>query len=224
MSRLWLILPAALICAPALAEDRPAPLVAALNAASDGPVYAYDMTFESSGVSASGKVDPTQPEGQRITVDSPAREAWPDGFEEDLEELDTDADGDIWCAGFAENVPDAVTLVEETEQTATYTFVPLPGADADGTDRKVMKKLIGEITVDKTDPAILSFSMTAPKPFKPALIAKIETFDMRIQCARAPDGRTYVEEMNMAVEGSAMGQSFSESAKQAITQLFPTGA
>ncbi|MEO1101112.1 MAG: hypothetical protein AAFW65_04635 [Pseudomonadota bacterium] len=224
MSRLWLILPVALICAPALAEDRPAPLAAALAAASDGPLYAYDMTFEGSGVTERGKVDPTQPEGQRITVDSPAREAWPDGFEEDLKELDADADGDIWCAGLAEHVPEAVTLIEETDRTATYTFVPEPGENADGTDRKVMKKLIGEITVDTINPAILAFSMKAPKPFKPALVAKIETFDMSVQCARAPDGRTYVEEMNMIVEGSALGQSFSERARQAITQLFPSGA
>jgi len=190
----------------------------------DGPLYAYEMSYTDSGLTATGRIDPSQPEGQRIEIYTPEKSAWTDDFEAGLAEMETEIDGDIWCANFAENVPERADLKIETETSATYAFTPKPDAGADGMEKKLMKKIKGEIILAKADGAILGFSMTLPKPFKPAIIAKINVFNMSVSCVRAPDGRTYVEEFAMTVSGSAMMQKFEETVSRKITALLdPVG-
>ena len=190
----------------------------------DGPVYAYEMTYSEADIVAVGKVDPSQPEGERIQVLSPAESEWTDDFREGLKEFDAEADGDIWCADFAELVPDKVSSLEESDTTVTYAFTPQPEADADGMERKMMKKLTGKVTLDKTDGSVLAFNMKLPKPYKPAIVAKINAFEMDATCARAPDGRTFVERFDFNIDGSAMMQNFSESVSRQITKILdPVG-
>ncbi|MDJ0920480.1 MAG: hypothetical protein QNI84_05090 [Henriciella sp.] len=196
------------------------PLLAKMRAvSSDGPVYAYEMTYQDTSISATGQVDPSQPEGQRIQITSPDPDAWPDDFEDELKDMDADTDGDIWCASFAERVPDTAELINADAAQATYAFVPIPDADADGMRKKMMKQIKGEITVDAEDGAVLGFQMRLPKPYKPAMVAKINAFEMTASCARAPDGRTYIEDFSMQVSGSAMMQSFEENISRRITKL-----
>ncbi len=190
----------------------------------EGPIYAYEMSYTEAEVTATGRIDPSQPEGQRIEIYTPERDAWNDDFETGLAEMESEIDGDIWCVDFAENVPGSADLKTETETSATYAFTPKPDADADGMEKKLMKKIKGEVILAKADGAILGFSMTLPKPFKPAMIAKINVFNMSVSCARAPDGRTYVEEFAMTVSGSAMMQKFEETVSRKITALLdPVG-
>ncbi len=190
----------------------------------DGPVYAYEMTYSEADMVAVGKVDPSQPEGDRIQVMSPAESEWTDDFRDGLKEFDAEADGDIWCADFAELVPEKVASLDESETTVTYAFTPQPEADADGMEKKMMKKLNGTITLDKSDGSVLAFNMKLPKPYKPAIVAKINAFEMDATCARAPDGRTFVERFDFNISGSAMMQNFSESVSRQITQiLHPVG-
>ncbi len=190
----------------------------------DGPLYSYEMEVDQGGVVAIGKIDPSQPEGSRITVYSPVEEDWPDGFADGLKEMEAETDGDIWCADFADLVPENAVLQSQTEEQATYAFTPQPDADADSNERKMMKKLKGQITLDKSDGAVLAYSMSAPKPFKPAMVAKINQFAMDVACTRAPDGRTYVQDFSLNIKGSAMMQSFEESVRRKITALLdPVG-
>ena len=185
----------------------------------DGPVYAYEMSYEEGDLVAAGKVDPSQPEGQRISIYTPAQDDWPEDFAKGLAEMEAETDGDIWCSDFAETVPADATITNETATSATYAFTPLPEADADNTEKKLMKKIDAEITLDKTDGAVLGVKMRLPKPYKPVFVAKIEVFDMQASCARAPDGRTYLQDFAMAVSGSAMMQSFDERVTRKITAL-----
>jgi len=190
----------------------------------DGAIYAYEMSYTDTDLTATGRIDPSQPEGQRIEIYTPERDTWSDEFEAGLAEMESETDGDIWCVDFAENVPDGADLKTETATSATYAFTPEPDAGADGTEKKLMKKIKGEVILAKADGAILGFSMTLPKPFKPAIVAKINVFNMSVGCARAPDGRTYVEDFSMTVSGSAMMQSFEESVSRKITALLdPVG-
>ncbi len=190
----------------------------------DGPVYAYEMIYSDADVIATGFIDPSQPEGQRIDVTSPDESEWSKDFREGLEEMEAETDGDIWCADFADMVPKQAAIADENDGTATYAFTPQPEADADKTERKMMKQLKGSITLDKSDGSVLAFNMVLPKPYKPAMVAKINSFEMAATCARAPDGRTYVEEFNFDISGSAMMQSFSETVSRKITKLLdPVG-
>ena len=194
------------------------------NLSKDGPIYAYEMTYSDAEVSAIGTIDPSQPEGQRIRVTSPLESEWTDEFRDGLEEMESETDGDIWCADFAEMVPDEVSALAESDETITYAFTPQPEADADGMERKMMKKLEGTVTLDKSDGSVLSFNMTLPKPYKPAIVAKINAFEMAASCARAPDGRTFVEQFDFSIAGSAMMQRFDETVSRRITKLLgPVG-
>lgn len=222
MSRLLIASALALsISIPASAD----PLLEMMRAVSkDGPVYAYEMIYSDADFTAMGKIDPSQPEGERIKVTQPDPSEWSDDFRDGLKEMDAETDGDIWCADFAERVPDTAALIEENDGTAVYTFTPQAEADAEKNEKKLMKQLNASVTLDKSDGSVLAFNMRLPKPYKPAMVAKINAFEMSVSCARAPDGRTFVESFNFAIEGSAMMQSFSESVSREITQLLdPVG-
>lgn len=210
---------AILIAAPLAATADP--LAAVKAASSEGPVYAFDMAYEIGDVSATGTVDPTQPEGQRITIKTPARDDWPEDFEEGVRELDKEADGDIWCADFASNIPDDAELTSEDAATLTYTFQPQPDEDADRMERRIFDSLVGTAVIAREAPDVLSFQMHLPEPMKPSFVAKITQFAMFADCTRGPDGRTYVADLTFEVAGSALGQAFNERTRQQITRLFP---
>lgn len=206
------------LAAPALAQS---PLEQALSASADGPLYAFDLTLSSDEVDALMRVDPSQPEGERLSVISPEPEDWSEDFAKRVENMKANTDGEIWCQDFAENIPAAdAKLVSETDTTATYSFRPKPGAEPDDMG-KVYKHLIGKVVVDKTAPGILNYEMVAEKPFKPMPVAKIKQFEMKVACDRAPDGRTHVVSLDVTVEGSAMMKSFSQSDRQLISNLTP---
>ena len=121
-------------------------------------------------------------------------------------------------------VPENAEQIAQTETTATYAFAPKPDTDADNIEKKLMKKVKGEITLAKDDGAVMDFSMVLPKPYKPAIIAKINTFNMNATCARAPDGRTYAKDFLFEIDGSAMMQDFAEKTTYSITKLLdPVG-
>ena len=129
----------------------------------DGPVYAYEMTYKDTEITATGRIDPSQPEGQRVEILTPPKADWTADFVDGVGNMETEADGDIWCVEFAENIPASAAKTRETETSATFSFTPLPDVDADRTERKLMKKINAEVTLDKEDGAILRFNMNLPK-------------------------------------------------------------
>jgi len=222
MSRPFFLVAASLcVSAPAAAD----PILDMMRSLSkEGPIYSYEMTYSDTDVSANGLIDPSQPEGERITIYSPDESEWSKDFRKGLEDMEAETDGDIWCADFAQMVPENPQALSEDDATITYAFTPNPEADADKNEQKMMKKLDATVTLDKADGQILGFNMLLPKPYKPAMVAKINHFEMAVSCDRAPDGRTYVEQFNLDISGSAMMQSFDEKVSRRITKLLdPVG-
>jgi len=191
----------------------------ATNVSTEGALYAYEMSFKRGELAVTGKVDPSAAQGERITVYTPDRADWPEGFSDELAQMDEATDGDIWCKDFVEMVPPDAKKTSETAETVTYSFNPVPDKEADGPERKLMKKLEADITLAKEDGAVLSYSAVLPKPFKPAMVVKINTFSMAATCERAPDGRTYSKQFDFEIDGSAMMQDFSERTSRTITEL-----
>lgn len=190
----------------------------------EGPVYAYEMTYSDTEVTANGRVDPSKPEGERIEIFSPDESEWSKDFRKGVADMEAETDGDIWCADFSEMVPVDATQTAEDTDSVTYAFTPNPEPDADKTEQKMMKQLDGRVTVSKTDGQVLAFNMVLPKPYKPAIVAKINRFEMAATCSRAPDGRTYLEQFDFDISGSAMMQSFEERVTRSITKLLdPVG-
>ena len=196
------------------------PLLEMMRAVSnDGPKYAYETSFSMLGISAAGTIDPSAPEGERIQLSAPEESEWSDDFRKEILKMDAETEGDIWCTEFGQMVPLDASLTAQDETTKTFSFTPVPEADADRNEQKMMKQLDGTVVLDKTDGAVLAFSMILPKPYKPAMVAKINAFEMNVSCARAPDGRTFIETFNFDISGSAMMQSFDESVSRRITKL-----
>jgi len=194
------------------------PLQDALAASPDGPLYIFDVIVQNDGTDAMMRVDPTRPEGERLTVISPARKDWNDDFRKQVKKMQADTDGDIWCSNLGNNIPGDAALESETATTATYTYAPQVGAEPGDMD-DILKYLKGKVVVAKDDPAILSVEMVAEKPFRPLPIARINQFEMKVVCNRAPDGRTHVARVDVDISGSAMMKDFSESERQTITNL-----
>ena len=194
------------------------------NMSDEGPLYSYETSFSWDDIPATARVDPSQPEGERIKILTPTESDWSDAFREELETSDASAEGDIWCTEFGEMVPSDAQVTEETDTTVTYAFTPVPQPDADRNEQKVMKQLDGTVILDRADGAVLAFRMHLPKPYKPAMVAKINRFDMDVACARSPDGRTFIEAFTFDISGSAMMQSFEQSVSRQITKLLePVG-
>jgi len=214
------LLPLALCALLPLQVHAGTPLEDALAAPTDGPLYMFDIIIQNTDTDAMVRVDPSKPQGERLTVISPAREDWSDDFRKLVKEMDADTDGDIWCHGFGENIPASAALVSETATKATYTFKPQPGSKPDDLD-DIYKYLTGTVVVAKDNPAILSVAMVSEKAFRPLSIAKIKDFKLKFDCSRAPDGRTHVSRVNIDFSGSAMMQAFSETERQTITNLKP---
>lgn len=199
-----------LVSTPALAQT---PLQRAMDAPTRGPVYSYDISYSTPKIKAAGRIDPTRPVGKRVTVTRPAKSAWTKEFKEAVAEAEKNGDKDFWCSAMFESIPANARLISETATTATYAFKPKLNME-NKDDAKFSKNLTGRVTVDKKAPAILSYHLTAPKSFKINLLARINSFNLDLSCARAPDGRTYVKRSEVKVSGSALGKSFSENRLQ----------
>ncbi len=201
--------------APAMAQT---PLKRALNAAESGPAYSYDISYVTREMNAAGRINPSRPAGQRVKVSRPAKSTWTDEFKKAVKEIENNGYKGFWCSEMAKSIPASARLVSQTATTATYAFKPLPDPE-EKASKKFVKHLTGRVTVDKKAPAILTYSLTASKSFKPVIFARINQFDLQTSCARAPDGRTYVKSSKVAVSGSALGKSFDEKTTRTHSNL-----
>ncbi len=195
-----------LVSAPTLAQT---PLKRALAASKSGPVYSYDISYITRKMNAAGRINPTLPAGQQVNVTRPAKSTWTDEFKKAVKEIEKNNYNGFWCSEMAKSIPASARLISQTPATATYTFRPLPDPD-EKASAKFVKHLTGRVTVDKNSPAILTYSLSAPKSFKPSILVRINKFDLQTSCARAPDGRTYVKSSKVTVAGSAFGKNFNE--------------
>lgn len=198
------------LAAPAVADDWPEPLRAASEANGAQPAYAYDLTIDVGEQTARARIDPSAAEGGRLDVLSPPEAEWSEALQEVFLNIENNLDGRIGCSRMLEMVPAQVELVVEDGETATYTFTPQPLPEMEGQQRKMMGRLEGQITVSKGGRDILAYSMTLPKPYKPAIVAKIDHFFMDIGCAPAPDGRQVYARRVMEISGSALGNAFDD--------------
>jgi len=188
------------------AQQDLSPLQQALSRSTEGPVYLYDVHYDSRDFSADYRVDPSQPTGSRVIVSTPSRQDWTRDFVEQVAEMDESAKSNFLCSDFASNIPSDARLIHETQLSATYEFDPVP---EDEDDAKMFPHLVGQVTVDKLDPAILAYQMIAPKPFKPQWLLYIRRMEFQVHCDRLPDGRTHVQQFTSSIEGTVALKSIS---------------
>lgn len=183
-----------------------------------GPLYIFDVDYKDADNTFRMTVDPTQPEGKRVTSFSPDPKTLKGDAAKRAKNLIEKTEGNVLCSEFAGNIPVNAKRAAETDQTATYTFTPLPGEE-DGDMAKAYKYLNGKAVIDKATGAILSFEMVSPKAFKPMAVAKVDTFNFKAVCKAGPDGRTHIDTFRFDMSGSAMMQAFSQSETRKISNL-----
>lgn len=195
------------------------PLDKALAAPDEGPAYMFDLHIEDGKLNADTRVNPSLPEGERVSLLAPEVEDLDEEASERLARLQENTTGkDIWCSRLSRNIPDDARLISELGEAAVYAFKPI-GTKEDGDMEKVYKHLSGRVTVSKEKPGIIAYEVFSEKPFKPAMVARIDTFHMKLNCDYAPDGRTYVKDMDLSVAGSAMMQDFAQTERREVSNL-----
>lgn len=215
--------------APAMAQ-LPGPLKSALERSDDGSNYLFDITHAASSEDAEtgevetdtayARVDFSQDEFKQITPAHVYDEALPGSSFSALAALESQLEDGIWCTRFGENIPDEVEVVSETADTITYGFRPKIPEDAGGPEKKIAKRMRGEITVSKDDPAVLSYSASLSKPVTLFVVFKIKKIEQAVTCERAPDGRTYAARFTSAYDGAGGGQSGGNNGETKVTAIY----
>ncbi len=182
-----------------------------------GPMYVYDMEFNLDGLSVLGTVDMSADQGERLIVTSPPASEWSEDFTRKVNDAERELESDIWCQ---QMIDDVAGYESFSVQDGAITYVVTMRTDeSDKGDAKFAKHIESTMTVSIDDGAVLNFSVHAPKPFKPALVARIKRLDISMDCNRSPDGRTFMSSMRAEVEGRAFMKKFSEVESRNISNL-----
>lgn len=184
----------------------------------DGPVYLFDMDYSDGTHQFRMSVDPRRESGDMVVGVSPAADTLSSEARKKYQTLKESTEGEIWCNAFAASIPETAKRVSENGTHVSYRFTPVPEA-GDAEAEKLYKYLEGSATIDRETGAILSFGMVAPKPFKPAMAARIERFEMQADCQPAPDGRPHIHRLTLSLAGSALMQRFDESETRILSNL-----
>ncbi len=180
-------------------------------------VYTYDIAIEDEEMRATGTVTMSAPEGQRLTVHQPPKDEWSEEFEAEITEYEKNLGKDFWCQGLMEDIE---SFSEARQASEGMVFDVNLKIDADDKEAaKFAKNMEVKVTLSPDDAAVLGYSMRAPKPFRPVMIAKIKRFELDIACERAPDGRTYAKRMQSNIEGRAMMKKFSQKETRVVSNL-----
>ena len=210
------------VLAAALPASADTVLQKAKSMSKDGPLYAFDLSYDDGKDRFQMKVDPSQPKGKRVVDLSPARSTLKGDSAKKADKLTERTEGDIWCSSFAANIPADAKRTAETGQTATFSFTPLPG-EQKGQAASAYKFLNATAVIDKATGGILSYEMAAPKAFKPAPVAKIDRLTLKVACKPLPDGRTHIDTFAFDLKGSAMMQSLDQKESRRISNLKALG-
>jgi hypothetical protein len=122
-----------------------------------------------------------------------------------------------WDIGFL--MPEANLSLEETQlirETADTWVFSVPSAvsldignESDANQKKeqqvnnkLSESLVSELVVSKADPHFLSLHIYAVKSFKPSLLAKVKTFEIKMEYAEAwEDGPLYIKFASRTLKG-----------------------
>jgi hypothetical protein len=188
--------------APATALQRAIVESARLNAA-----YAFEIEHTFEGETLRARFTPeTRP---RLRLVSPASLAQlSEQQRTDFDYLVQSVDGVPWCASQPLRHVRDVRLVREDDRVAVYAFQPTAESVTGQQTREVVNHLRGEITIVKAAQDVSHVRLYAPRPFRPAPIARVESYTITITCASAPNGRYYVAEQTRRVRASSFGRPF----------------
>jgi hypothetical protein len=182
------------------------------------PDYRYRLDYQSLTVTVLAEVDLRAPESERLTVLSTelAESEKAERLEAVIADLERGAAEGYWCSKLLKSVPGDARLIAQVGELATYEFDPMPTGDRND---DFLKNLSGEISINQHTGAVVRFELSAPEPFRQALVAKITDFELSTQCQPAPDGRYFAGDFRMRLQGSAAFREFKDEVSRRLTIL-----
>lgn len=179
--------------------------------------YAFDVDIDTSKVNWRARYQPgATPHLQLV---SPDRESLSGDERRAFDRMAEDFEGVSWCAGERMGRVADVRLVREDATAATYSFQPTRESVRGEQAQRFAARMRGEMVITKANPDITRMRIYMPEGFSPAPLVRLDTFDMRITCQTAPNGRHYAAEVVTEMRGSALGQAFSERTVQRSRNL-----
>lgn len=182
--------------------------------------YAFDFQIDSAKVNWTARFDPAA--SPRLRLMQPRREELRNEERRAFDRLSADFEGLSWCASeHLARVAD-VRLLREDATSATYAFQPTPESIRGEQARQFADHLRGEMTIDKGARDITRVRLYTPEAFSPFPLVRVDSANIAIACASAPNGRRYAAETITALRGSAFGQNFDERSVQRAQNLRAT--
>ena len=182
-------------------------------------VYSFDVAFTDNDIQMRGFVDPSRGEGKRVTVYEPATAGWNNKLRETIEAFDSNPLEDFWCRDFLRYVSGDAREVRETDRDVVIAFSPQPSGAVDAEKRRFFAQMIAQLTIDKGNGQVRLFELQNRKPFKPIMIAKIESYQLTARCEASPDGRTFAATIETSLIGKVALRKIHESEVRTISNL-----
>lgn len=217
----------AILTAPAMADEWPEALKTALTEPENDATYSYNLTTETSGemldVFFEAFIDPTRPPEERIEILFPPPGKETDDVAEFIQKLKDEPAGvgNIWCAGLAGTIPKDAVLVDETPDTLVYSFRPIADKDLPKDERKIYKKLEGQIVIDKNTMTVQSYRLKNHKHIRMMFVAKIRYYLQEIECELAPNGRSHMSKIQLTTEIGILGYKSIDTITMSFSNLTP---
>lgn len=209
----------ALFAARAAAQGVGAALLTEAVAATQGAKveYAFDLDIDTSKQNWRARFDPNAT--PRLRLVAPQREELPNDARQAFDRMAAQTEGVSWCA--SENLARVgdVRLLREDEQSATYAFQPTPESVRGEQARRFAQRLRGEMTITKSSPDVTRVRLFTPAGFDAMPLVRVESVNIVIACATAPNGRRYGAETVTDIRGTALGQNFNEHSVQRTRNL-----
>lgn len=229
---------AKIICAAAvLAASIPATanptvpdlLKRALSPPGSTQLFSYDfedfMSDKDGERTVRGRIDPSKPKGQRVTITSfDDQRKKPLSMEEMDKRFEKDADGDIFCDTASRDDVSGVVDKGATEDGARiFSFAPIPEPNEDPERSGLMKKMTAEAIVDEAAGVLRSFTANLVKPHTMMVVAKVKSATFTADCAMLPNNRAYTTRTDFKAVATAMGKTYTQINTLTISNVEPVG-
>ena len=228
----YILASSALVLLPVWAHaqsELPELLQAAIAPNDTLPSFEFDVERTSTDTGEDGetrtgyaRVDLAAPEFKQITPAHLIDPSQPGSSFSALSGIERAIEDGIWCSGLIETppAPEDVEVVAEDADTVTYQFQPAIPDDADGPEKKILKRTLATVVVSRDNPAILSYERHLTKTVTLYVVAKIRKVDASTSCTRGPSGHTYIRNSTNSFEASGVGDGGGNHSEMTVTAIY----
>jgi hypothetical protein len=174
--------------------------------------YAFDVEIDTAKLNWRARFEPNAT--PRLRLVSPRRDELENNQRRAFDRMAEDFDGVSWCASEHMGRVTDVRLLREDATSATYAFQPTPESIRGEQARQFANRLRGEMTIDKTARDVTRVRLYTPEAFNPFPLVRVDSANIVVTCATAPNGRRFAAETVSEFRGSALGQDFNERSVQ----------